>query len=554
MIRYFRTYLNIGSGILSTVIYAMLCIELIFFLTLSPYQVFVQVHHYIFILLCIDTLLRVIIRPEKSFGYIRLAIGCLAVLPLINAYGVSIFPAEINFGMHQILLIIIAATRIQHLSFLFEPLRSNPAQTFIGGFILAIVIGALFLIVPMAHTQPIALIDACFIAVSAICVTGLTVFDVGSVLTPLGQVMLMILIQIGGLGIMTFYALVSISLHHRFLSAETQELQASWSTESLNETFGLVKSIFYVTFGVELLGAILIFPFIPSEVGGLAQRLFYALFHAISAFCNAGFSLFPNSLAIFSSSVGIMTIFSVLIIIGGLGFPVIFELYHRYITHKKQRLKLQTKLVLYVTVSLIMIGTLVLFFQSIAVMQSDGALMRAFFHSVSARTAGFSMGDIHTNSMASLWFVLFLMFIGASPGSTGGGIKTTTLGVLVVALFATIRGRERIHLFGRNLQPKLMFKAITIITMALFILFMAFFVLLNTESIPFFPLLFETFSAFATVGYSLGATSELSNIGKVIIMCLMFFGRVGPLTLAFALTRRPKPANYKLPDEQVLLG
>jgi trk system potassium uptake protein len=554
MIRYFRTYLNIGSGILSIVIYVMLVIELIFFLTLSPYQVFVQIHQYIFILLCIDTLLRWIIRPKKSFGYMRLAIGCLAVLPLINHYMVPFFPANINFGIQQSLLIIIAGTRIQHLSFLFEPLRSNPAQTFIGGFILAIILGALFLTVPLAHTQPIAFIDAFFIAVSAICVTGLTVFDVGTTLTPLGQVILMVLIQIGGLGIMTFYALVSISLHHRFLSTETQELQAGWSTESLKETFGLVKSIFYVTFFLELVGAMLLFPFIPETVGDIPQRMFYALFHAVSAFCNAGFSLFPNSLAVFSSSVGVMAIFCVLIIVGGLGFPVIFELYHRYVTHRKQRLKLQTKLVLYVTAALIMIGTLVLFLQSMITGQGDSSMMQALFHAVSARTAGFSMGDMQQHTMASLWFVLFLMFIGASPGSTGGGIKTTTLGVLIVALVSTIRGKDRIHIFGRHLPPKLMFKAITIITMALFILFVAFFVLLNTESIPFFPLLFETFSAFATVGYSLGVTGDLSSVGKVIMMCLMFFGRVGPLTLAFALTRRTKTANYKLPDEHVLLG
>ena len=181
---------------------------------------------------------------------------------------------------------------------------------------------------------------------------------------------------------------------------------------------------------------------------------------------------------------------------------------------------------------------------------------QALFHSVSSRTAGFSVQDIASYSASSLWFILLLMFIGlASPGSTGGGIKTTTFGLLIVSLFNTIRGHDRVHVFDRHVKSNLIFKALAILTMSFFIIFFAFFVLLITEpQADFFPLLFEAVSAFATVGFSLGVTADLSNVGKVIIIVLMFFGRVGPLTFAVALTRKPKPINYKLPDETILLG
>ena len=211
-------------------------------------------------------------------------------------------------------------------------------------------------------------------------------------------------------------------------------------------------------------------------------------------------------------------------------------------------------MVLYVSLSLIIIGALIIFFQSLFSGNRSPSILMALFHSISARTAGFSMQDISLYSTASLWFMLILMFIGASPGSTGGGIKTTTFGLLVVALFSTIRSYARIHIFGRHVKPQLIFKALAIFTMSFFIVFSSFFILLMTESIEFFPLLFETISAYATVGYSMGITADLSFTGKLIIIFLMFFGRVGPLTLAIALTKRPKPANYKLPDEHVLLG
>ncbi|MEK9727539.1 MAG: potassium transporter TrkG, partial [Candidatus Margulisiibacteriota bacterium] len=259
-----------------------------------------------------------------------------------------------------------------------------------------------------------------------------------------------------------------------------------------------------------------------------------------------------DSLAIFSGQPVALGAFSILIFLGGIGFPVIFEIYHRFILNDRQRLKLQTKMALYVSLVLILLGVVVFYFQSL--LGTTIPLNESLFHSISARTAGFSMGDISSYSLSALWLMLFLMIIGASPGSTGGGIKTTTFGVLFIALVNTIRGRDQIHVFDRNVKLAIVLKALAILTMSFTIIFVAFFILLITETIPFFPLLFETVSAFATVGFSMGITSDLSEPGKLIIIFLMLFGRIGPLTLAVALTKRPKAIHYKLPNETILLG
>ena len=282
--------------------------------------------------------------------------------------------------------------------------------------------------IPTAHRESIAFIDALFIAASAVCVTGLSVFDIGTVLTPFGQIILLILIQIGGLGIMTFYALITISLNQRFLSSESKELQDGWSTESMKETFGLIRSIFSVTIIVELIGACLIYISLSDHIQDSKLKIFYSFFHSVSAFCNAGFSLFPDSIALFSTHSFMIIVFSILIFLGGIGFPMIFELYHRYIVKDRHRLKLQTKMVLYVSLSLIIIGALIIFFQSLFSGNRSPSILMALFHSISARTAGFSMQDISLYSTASLWFMLILMFIGASPGSTGVASKPQLLG------------------------------------------------------------------------------------------------------------------------------
>ncbi|MEK9727540.1 MAG: potassium transporter TrkG, partial [Candidatus Margulisiibacteriota bacterium] len=288
MIHWFRSFLNVGSGILSILVYVTLAIEVIFMLNMASFRLFIDVHYYIFLLLFFDSILRLIIRPSKSFGYRRLFLGLLSILPILSYQGVSVFPVDINFGFEQVILLLIAISRVQHLSFLFEPLRSNPTQSFVGGFVLFILLGAVFLMLPMAHQLPITFMDALFTAASAVCVTGLNVVDVGQHFSTVGQCIILVLIQIGGLGIMTFYALVTISLNQRFLSKESQILQRGWSTENAKETFGIIRSIFFVTFIVEFLGAVILFFSMPDSISSTKLKLLYAGFHSISAFCNAG--------------------------------------------------------------------------------------------------------------------------------------------------------------------------------------------------------------------------------------------------------------------------
>lgn len=553
MIVAIRRLLNICSGFVSLFIYIMMILEVAVVLTASNQPVLFTLHYTLFWVIFIDTILRTIIRPSRSFGMIRLIIGYLSALPILFHAYPGILMGALNGHIEQGLLLTIGVSRMTHLSVVFNPIRSNPAKSFVGGFILFILIGATLLSLPIAHNQPVQFLDAIYMATSAICVTGLSVLDVSSTFTRFGQIVLLGLIQIGGLGMMTFYAVVSLSLNHRFVSRESSLMQDGWSTENVKETFGIIKSIFVVTIIVEAIGAIAMYPYMMTQVATVEEGVFYAIFHAISAFCNAGFSLFSNSLAIFSGSIGFMSITALIIFIGGLGFPIIFEWYHRYIVKDRYRLKVQTRLAVWVSIWLIFGGTAVLFMGQVLIGEPV-SLSMAFFHSVSARTAGFSMMDISTLSMASLWVIIVLMFIGASPGSTGGGIKTTTFGVIMLAIKSTFKGETHIRLYDREVSQALVIRALAILTVSLGTVITGFFVVLMGSTLPFMALLFETVSAFATVGYSTGISDGLDGLGKATIVLLMFIGRVGPLTLALALTRQSQVGNIRLPEEKVLLG
>jgi trk system potassium uptake protein TrkH len=487
------------------------------------------------------------VPADQRMGYVQRGMAVLAAGFLVNAYGGwGVSGASIGW------LGGIAVTRLGHMGVLLAPLRSKPTQLFVAGFGVIIVGGALLLMLPIAHHQEISFMDAVFTAASAVCVTGLTVVEVSQAFSWVGQVIILGLIQIGGLGIMTFYALVTMVIHHRVFSYESQAFQRGWSTESAKETFGVLRTIFSVTLGVECLGAAVIYTGLPDTVEGTITRIFYAIFHSVSAFCNAGFSLFPNSLGVFSGQPVVLIAISCLIIVGGIGFPAMMDGYHRFIVRDRRRLKLQTRLAVTISWVAIVGGWAALY--GLAIMDGIPSGMGAWFHAISARTAGFSMMDMGSYSGAALWLIMVLMVVGASPGSTGGGIKTTTLGVLLVALMATVRGHDCIHVFDRDIAHRTVLKALSIFLMACGIISLGFWVLLVTETAPAFSLLFETISAFATVGFSLGVTPELSSTGKVVVILLMFLGRVGPLTLAVSLTKRPKPAKYTLPTESLLLG
>ena len=285
---------------------------------------------------------------------------------------------------------------------------------------------------------------------------------------------------------------------------------------------------------------------------------FFALFHSVSAFCNAGFSLFSNSLQNFRNSLSINFIFSVLIILGGLGFVVLIDLskfFNRKIRKKFSILSIHSRLVLLTTVILIFSGfLLLLWINSGTTLSIKEKILTSFFQSVTARTAGFSTLEIRTLHPSAQLFLIFLMFVGASPGSTGGGIKTSTFAVVIITIFSYLRGKDRVEVWNRTLPSGLVHKIIAVVSFALFIIFFSTFLLLLIEGKEFLPTFFEVVSAFGTVGLSHGITPEFSSLGKIILMLTMLVGRIGPLTLALAVGPPGKKAKYTFPEEKVIVG
>ncbi|MBT5855284.1 hypothetical protein HOH87_01455 [bacterium] len=548
------------SGLACMVVGIILTIELGFIVTLQTRDLFVSIHLGLILFFLLDFGFRFLLTRHKKRHVIVRSLDIVLVLPIVGMLVPDLVVLS-NYYFVQAALILVVIGRYGHINHVFRLLRFNPAQIFIIGFMMSIFIGALLLSLPISRVVggEFRLIDSIFTATSAICVTGLVVKDTGQFFTGFGQAVILGLIQIGGLGIMTFYVLITLFMDRKMSQGETKEYQSSWSTSSLKETLAIIKSIVKFTLMFELVGMGLLFLFWQSLFTNKLTALYYSMFHAVSAFCNAGFSLFPDSLMGFVSNTGVILTISGLIIMGGIGFPVIFEL-NNYSFFRKSvlRLHVQTKFPILITVVLIVVGTLfILAGEYNAAL--DGLLfgekvLMSFFHSVSARTAGFNALDLTTFSSATLLVILLLMFIGASPGSTGGGIKTTTFGVLLYALWNTVQSRSKIELYGRTITTVTVMKAMSIIMLFLLVIMMAFYGLLLTEILDFFPVMFETVSAMGTVGYSLDTTRLLTDSGKWIVIALMFFGRVGPLTIAFALARKRSKPNYKYPEEQILLG
>lgn len=449
--------------------------------------------------------------------------------------------------------------------------KFSPAQALMFYYAAAILAGALLLATPMAvRGEPLSFLDALFTATSAQCVTGLTVVDTGTRLSLFGQGVLLLLIQVGGLGIMTFsvylfiYLRVGVSARGRWLINETlmHTPVSSWRE--------LIKGIFVMTVVIEVAGAALLsFAFIPKL--GLWPGLYSALFHSISAFCNAGFSLFPDSLVGFRDNPLVNATVMALIILGGIGFLVIRELLQVGLMRnrkkaKKTRLSLHTKIVLVTTAFLIVFGAVV-----IGLLESHGALAGmsalegfwvALFQSVTARTAGFNSIDMSTLRVPTLFLMLFLMFVGASPGSAGGGVKTTSLALFFAIFTSRLKGSPHTTLFRRKIPDEAITKALVLVILAIIIIGLALFGLLIVQDIglsheyprEFLSYVFEAFSAFGTVGLSIGATSELNASGKVIVILLMFVGRVGLLTMAFAIAGRTKRFATRYAEENIMIG
>jgi trk system potassium uptake protein TrkH len=446
---------------------------------------------------------------------------------------------------------------------LFGP---HPGRMAIIYFAIGIIIGAVVLTLPVSSAgKPISFIDSLFTATSAVCVTGLTVLDTGHDYSTFGQVVILILIQLGGLGIMTFATTLMLMMGAKLSFAQRLGLSESYSTGSPASVRNLLLAIIITTFSTELLGAVaLFFKFNGQFPAGHAA--FLAVFHAVSAFCNAGFSPFTNSLENYQGDGVIIIVFSMLIICGGLGFAVIADLFNR-IRYKSPTFSLHTKICLMTTAILLILGTAAIFvaehdnaFKNVGILQSIGD---SFFQSVTARTAGFNTLPQRGLTEVSLLVTMLLMFIGACPGSTGGGIKTTTFAVIMLLVYNRFRGRQSVAAFRRSISADSINRALTVALLAALVMILMIGLLMFAEERPlahqlsqgwFVDSLFEVVSAFGTVGLSLGMTSHLHTFGKIILIVTMFVGRVGLLTLAFSLARPMVRGEVVYSEEPVLVG
>lgn len=450
----------------------------------------------------------------------------------------------------------------------------RPARLMVGSFAGAVAVGALLLTLPISSTsgKSVGGIDAVFTATSAVCVTGLVVKDTGADYTLFGQLVILGLIQLGGLGIMTFSVAMVLMLGRSLSKSREVSMGDMLDQESAHEVVHLIQFVVLSTLIIECAGAIGLFLCFGQRQGYNAWSVYSAVFHAISAFCNAGFSLFTsksaalggfNNLEGYRGYVAVNLIITSLIILGGLGFPVMRDLMvlgrkSRLGEGRPARLRTHTKVVLSTTLVLIVLGAALFYALEVHCtlrgLPATDRVLASYFQSVTARTAGFNTVDFARVGTPALVVIMALMFIGASPCSTGGGIKTTTAAILFQAMRSAFRRRSEVEFFGRTVPRQIIRRSIALVTLTVLVLTAATVALASVEDKPLEKLLFEEISAFGTVGLSTGITPDLTAPGKLIITFLMFIGRVGPLTLMFSLVGEARPARYKFPETHLMVG
>jgi trk system potassium uptake protein len=439
-------------------------------------------------------------------------------------------------------------------------LSISPPRTLLLGFTVIIWIGALLLNLPAATAsgESMPFIDALFTSTSAACVTGLVVVDTGTYFSTFGHWVILLLIQIGGVGFMTMATLFALILRRRISLKERLILQESLNQGSIEGLVRLVQKVIFYALALEAAGTLLYTLRFMVDMN-FGKALYHGVFHAISIFNNAGFDLTGDfrSLTGYSTDLYMNVVSMALIILGGFGFIVLADLFE---FRGKRKFSLHTKVVLTVTAGLVLIGTFIIFIFEFTNSHSIGnsslgeKALVSLFQSVTTRSGGVTTADISEFRQATQFFIIILMFIGASPGSTGGGIKTTTFAVLVGAVLAMIRGKEDVVLFNQRLAQERVYKAVTVTLFCIGIVLLGTMVLATTEDSMFLVILFEATSAFGTVGLSLGLTGELSLPGKLTIILLMFVGRLGPLTLTYALGPKPGRALYRHAEGKIIIG
>lgn len=431
-------------------------------------------------------------------------------------------------------------------------------QIIILGFAGVIVLGALLLMLPIS-TQNGAVTPfskTLFTATSAVCVTGLVVFDTASYWSGFGQLIILIMIQIGGLGVISVASFLSMLAGRKISLMQRQTMQNALSAPQMGGIVKLTRFIFLVSFAIEGIGALLLMPVFMTKYG--IRGIWMAVFHSVSAFCNAGFDLMGNqtgqysSLTSFAGSGYVTLVICLLIMIGGIGF-----LTWKDIAVKKTRFKeysMQTKVILVTTTILIVIPAVFFFFSDFAKEPLKDRICMSVFQAVTPRTAGFNTADLNKMSDAGRSVMMLLMLIGGSPGSTAGGMKTTTIAVLFANAIAVFRKRQNANCYGRRIDDSTVKNASAILFMYVFFSMLSAIIISITDGIPMQMGMFETFSAIGTVGLTLGITPTLSAVSRFLLMLLMFFGRVGGLTIIYAAFSQKDASTLKYPMENITVG
>ncbi len=446
-------------------------------------------------------------------------------------------------------------------------MRMTVPRTICLGFLVVISLGSLLLMLPFAVTggswgSPLI---ALFTSTSAVCVTGLVVVDTGTYFSSFGQAVIVTLIQIGGLGYMTATTLLLLLLGQRLKLKDRVAIQQSMDQTELAAGKALLPSVIAMTMVFEIAGVFCFYPAFRGEYGA-GQSLWLSVFHSVSAFNNAGFSLFFDNIIGYQDHLWINLIISLLIIFGGLGYEVIVEMFmglRAYLKGNPRRLNfsLNYKIVTSTTLVLLILGTFALFATEFNNPDTLGnlpvpvKLLAAWFQSVVARTAGFNSIDIGAMGNASLFTMIALMFIGASPGGTGGGIKTTTFRILLVCTLAVLQGKEKVLCYQRQIPPIRVLKTVAVVVGSGLVVILATMLLsISNPELTYIAVLLETVSAFATVGLSTGITAKLSAFSQVVIVITMYLGRVGVLLFMAALLGDPRPTAVQYPEEDLLIG
>jgi trk system potassium uptake protein len=467
-------------------------------------------------------------------------------------------------------------TEVSHfIQFLYSR-TANPGILFVGSFGLLIVLGTILLKLPNATYGSISTLEAIFTSTSAVCVTGLIVLDTATQFTSFGQLIILLLIQLGGLGFMTLTGMLAYAVAGQSSFKTQLAFTDMLSNRKISNIMHFIYKVVFVTFLVEIAGAAVIYSMLDDELFvRKIDKLFFAVFHSISAFCNAGFSTNTDGLyeTGFRFNYGLQFVIALLVILGGLGFPIVFNLFRylnvrfrnfiQFLFRSPERkyipnfIMLNSRLALVVNAVLLGLGliTYLLLEQNNTLQQhptAPGKIVTSFFGSVTPRTAGFNTVDLSAMSLPMIMIYIFLMWVGASPGSTGGGIKTTTAGVAFLNIVSILRGRDRSEFFHSEISHQSIRRAFAIIFASLLIIGLGiFFISLNDNDKGLIKIAFEVFSAFSTVGLSLGITASLSTFSKTILILIMFIGRIGTITLLVIFIRQSRQLYYRYPKEDI---